>query len=95
MARVIGRSQETRHVYDDAHLADARAGMSVRVRADYRKPHRRGAVGTVKKRYGNGDYTVLEVSFPDGRTDLFWGHQLEVAKKGPIRRRAKRRWIFW
>ena len=95
MVKVIERFQETRHDRDDVHLADARAGTSVRVRSDYRKPHRRGAVGTVRKRYGNPDYTVFEVSFPDGKTELFWDHQLEVAKEGPIRRRrSKLRWIF-
>ena len=95
MAKVIERIQETRYDHDyDVHLADARAGTSVEVRSDYRKPHRRGAAGTIRKRYGARDYTVFAVSFPDGQTELFWDHQLEVAKEGPIRR-PRRWWPFW
>jgi hypothetical protein len=95
VAKVIERIQETRYDHDyDVDLADARAGTSVEVRSDYRKPRRRGAAGTIKKRYGTRDYTVFAVSFPDGQTELFWDHQLEVAKEGPIRR-PRRWWPFW
>jgi len=96
VVKVIERFQETRHDDhdDDVHLADARPGTSVEVRSDYRKPRRRGAVGTIKKRYGTREYTVVAVSFPDGQTELFWDHQLEVAKEGSIRR-TERRWPFW
>jgi hypothetical protein len=61
-------------------LEDARPGTSVLVRSDYRDPHRQGAAGTIKKRYGTTDYRVFGVSFPDGRIELFWDHQLEEAK---------------
>jgi len=96
VVKVIERFQETRYDHDDDvhYLADARTGTSVKVRSDYRKPHRRGAAGTIKKRYVTRDYTVVAVSFPDGQTELFWDHQLEVAKEGSIRR-TKRRWPFW
>ena len=53
-------------------LEDARIGTSVLVSLDYRKPHRKGAMGTIKKRYGDSDYRAFEVLFPDGQTDLFW-----------------------
>jgi integrase len=57
-------------------LEDARLGTSVLIRSDYRDPHRQGAEGTIKKRHGTPDYRVFEVSFPDGRAELFWDHQL-------------------
>ena len=74
-------------------LEDARVGTTVLVRLDYRKPHRQGAMGTIKKRYGNPDYRAFEVQFADGQTELFWDHQLEEAKE--ILPRSKRRWAFW
>jgi hypothetical protein len=75
--------------------AGMRAGTKVRVRVDYRKPHRRGAIGTIKKRYGSGEYTAFEVSFSDGQSELFWDHQLEEAKEEFSPRFKKRRWVFW
>jgi hypothetical protein len=83
-------------------LEDVRVGSSVQVQLDYRKPHRRGAVGTVKKRYGPREYLAFEVLFSDGQRELFWGHQLEElekakkAKKSCPRTTTKRRqWVFW
>ena len=69
-----------------------RAGTTVRVREDYRKPHRLGAIGTIKKRYGGSEYTAYEVSFPDGQTELFWEHQLERAKGLSFKPEKRRRW---
>jgi hypothetical protein len=74
-------------------LEEARVGTRVRVQLDYRKPHRRGAVGTINKRYGIPEYTTFEVLFADGRRELFWDHQLEEAE-GSLPR-IKRRWLFW
>ena len=74
-------------------LWDKHIGTRVQVRLDYRKPHRQGAVGTVKKRYGIPDYTAFEVMFPDGQTELFWDHQL--VEETELTSRPKRRWIFW
>jgi hypothetical protein len=74
-------------------LEDARLGTSVLVQLDYRKPYRQGSVGTIKKRYGTRDYRVFEVSFPNGKTELFWDHQLEKTKESFPR--PKRRWVFW
>ena len=72
-------------------LEAVRAGTRVRVQVDYRKPHRRGAVGTINKRYGAGEYTAFEVLFPDGNSQLFWDHQLEEARERSSR---KMRWWF-
>ena len=72
-------------------LEDVRVGMSVQVVLDYRKPYRRGSVGTIKKRYGTHDYTAFEVLFPDGQSELFWDHQLEESQKPP----APPQWWRW
>jgi len=68
-------------------------GTSVRVQLDYRKPQRRGSVGTIKKRYGTHDYTASEVLFPDGQSELFWDHQLEESEE-PSSRPPWWRWLF-
>ena len=74
-------------------LEDAWVGTSVQVRLDYRKADRQGWVGTIKKRYGTRHYTAFEVLFPDGKSELFWEHQLEEAKE--LFSRPKRWWVFW
>ena len=70
---------------------EARVGTKVCVQLDYRKPPRRGAVGTIKKRYGLPEYTAFEVMFADGRRELFWDHQLEEAKESS----PQGWWVFW
>ena len=72
-------------------LENTRVGTRVQVQLDYRKPHRRGAVGTIQKLYGIPDYTAFEVLFADGQSELFWDHQLEEAKELS----PKRWWVFW
>ena len=74
-------------------LEDARTSTRVRVQLDYRKPHRQGALGTIKKHYGIPEYTAFEVLFPDGKSELFWEHQLEEAKEPSPH--PKRWWVFW
>jgi hypothetical protein len=74
-------------------LEAAGVGTRVRVRLDYREPDLQGLVGTIQKRYGVPEYTAFEVLFSDGRTKLFWEHQLEEAKEPSYR--PKRWWVFW
>ena len=74
-------------------LENVRLGTSVLVLSDYRKPQRQGSVGTIKKRYGVPEYTAFEVLFADGKSQLFWDHQLEEAKEPSTR--SKRWWVFW
>jgi hypothetical protein len=62
-------------------LETAQIGTRVRVQLDYRKPQRRGSVGTIQKRYGTHHYTAFEVLFPDGQSELFWDHQLKISQK--------------
>jgi hypothetical protein len=74
-------------------LEGARVGTRVRVQLDYGEPSLHGAFGTIQKRYGVPEYTAFEVLFPDGRTKLFWEHQLEEAREPSLHR--KRWWVFW
>ena len=74
-------------------LENPQVGTRVRVQLDYRDPQRRGSVGTIQKRYGVPEYTAFEVLFPDGKSELFWDHQLEEAKEPSTR--SKRWWVFW
>ena len=72
------------------HLEEAQVGTRVRVQVDYRDPQRRGAVGTIQKRYGVAEYLAFEVLFPDGQTELFWDHQLKEAKESAFRSKLRR-----
>ena len=74
-------------------LESAQVGTRVRVQVDYRDPQRRGAVGTIQKRYGVAEYLAFEVLFADGQTELFWDHQLEEAKESALRSKLRR--VFW
>jgi hypothetical protein len=74
-------------------LESVQVGMRVRVQVDYAESHLQGSVGTIQKSYGVPEYTAFDVLLPDGRTKLFWEHQLEeVTEPSP---RSKRRWVFW
>jgi hypothetical protein len=86
-----GRSGPSLVLGEPMELEAARVGTRVRVQLDCRKPHRRGAVGTIKKRYGIPEYTAFEVLFADGQRELFWDHQLEEAKESS----PKGWWVFW
>ena len=74
-------------------LEGAQLGSRMRVQLDYREPQRRGAVGSIKERYGVAEYRAYEVLFPDGCLELFWEHQLEEARE--TSHRTKRWWAFW
>jgi hypothetical protein len=55
----------------------ARIGKRVRIRADHRSVPLRGLVGTIEKRWGDPSYVALDVLLDDGRSELFWHHELE------------------
>ena len=79
---------------NSTHLEEeAQVGTRVRVQVDYRDPQRRGAVGTIQKRYGVAEYLAFKVLFADGQTELFWDHQLEKAKESALRSKLRR--VFW
>ncbi len=60
---------------------EARPGMRVRISDDHRRPALRGLVGTIKRRYGESTYLALEVLFENGRSELFWHHELNAAEQ--------------
>ncbi|MEJ7843750.1 MAG: hypothetical protein WKF95_18475 [Rubrobacter sp.] len=57
---------------------EARIGRRVRIREDHRTPDRRGQEGTIAKRWGDPNYTALDVLLDgDGGRQLFWHHEVE------------------
>ncbi len=58
---------------------EARPGTAVRVREGYRKPELEGMGGTIEHCWGSPDYVALDVRLEDGRSELFWFHQLDTA----------------
>ena len=58
---------------------DAQIGKRVRVRENHRMAIWRGQEGTIAKSWGDPTYTALDVLLDDGRSQLFWHHELEVA----------------
>jgi hypothetical protein len=84
---------EGQGVKSPEELENLQVGTRVRVQVDYREPKRRGAVGTIHKRYGVAEYIAFEVVFADGQTELFWDHQLEETKEEQSLR-SKLRWGF-
>ena len=54
-------------------------GMRVRVKGTYSMPELQGQVGTINPRYGGVHHPAFKVWFEDGRSELFWSHQLEEA----------------
>jgi N-acyl-D-aspartate/D-glutamate deacylase len=56
---------------------EARVGMRVRVQESYTDLEFQGAVGTISAKWGSPDYVALDVLLDDGRSALFWHHQLE------------------
>jgi hypothetical protein len=53
--------------------------MRVRVKRTYSMSELNGQVGTINQRYGGVHYPAIKVCFEDGRSELFWSHELEEA----------------
>jgi hypothetical protein len=60
---------------------DVRIGMRVRVSELHRRAYFRGQTGVVQQRYGDVGYAAYAVRFGDGRSELFWHHELEEARE--------------
>ena len=58
---------------------EARPGTVVRVREGHRRPELEGMGGTIEQCWGSPDYLALDVRLKDGRSELFWFHQLDIA----------------
>jgi hypothetical protein len=57
---------------------EAQIGKRVRVREGARRrPNLPASVGTIRKRWGDPNYTALDVLLDDGSLQLFWHHELE------------------
>ena len=52
-------------------------GMRVRVSNSLLRADLRGLEGTITGRWGHPAYVALDVLLDDGRTQLFWHHELE------------------
>lgn len=62
---------------EDVRSEQAQIGARVRVREDHRKTNCRGQVGTIAKRWGDPNYTALDVLLDGCGKQLFWHHELE------------------
>jgi hypothetical protein len=61
---------------------EARVGMRVRVRNSLLRAELRGKEGTITGRWGSPHYLALDVLLDDGRTQLFWYHELDEIEDG-------------
>jgi hypothetical protein len=52
-------------------------GMRVRVSESLLQSELRGLEGTIARRWGSPHYLALDVLLDDGRSQLFWHHELE------------------
>lgn len=55
----------------------ALVGKRVRARGDRSTPGFRGVVGSVLRCYGEPEYLAVEVVDKDGRSRVFWHHEVE------------------
>ena len=59
----------------------ARIGVRVRVGESGLRPEWRGLTGRICGRWGHPEYLALDVRLEDGRSSLFWHHELEDASE--------------
>jgi hypothetical protein len=57
---------------------EALVGTRVRVGDSLLSAELRGRQGTITRRWGSPYYVALDVLLEDGRTELFWHHELEA-----------------
>jgi hypothetical protein len=56
---------------------EARIGTRVRVCDSLLRADLKGREGTITGRWGDPNYVALDVLLNDGRSQLFWHHELE------------------
>jgi hypothetical protein len=56
---------------------EALIGMRVRVHNSLLRTDLRGLEGTIARRWGSPHYVALDVLLENGRSELFWHHELE------------------
>jgi hypothetical protein len=68
---------------------EAVIGARVRVGESGLRSEWHGLRGTISAKWGNPEYLALDVVLEDGRTQLFWHHELEEingrGERGPSR----------
>jgi hypothetical protein len=58
-------------------LEQAMIGTRVRVGESGLRSEWHGRTGTITAKWGNTEYLAFDVLLDDGRTQLFWHHELE------------------
>ena len=58
---------------------EARRGTTVRVREGHWKADFAGMLGTIQHSWGQSEHAAVDVWLEDGRSELFWLTDLEVA----------------
>jgi hypothetical protein len=61
---------------------DAQIGARVRAGESGLRSEWRGLTGTVRTKWCDPKYLALDVRLEDGRTQLFWHHELEEIAEG-------------
>jgi hypothetical protein len=62
---------------------EAMIGARVRVHEESgRRSEWRGLTGSISAKWGDPEYLALDVLLEDGRTQLFWHHELEEIAEG-------------
>ena len=56
---------------------EALVGKRVRIHNSLSRAELRGREGAITARWGSPNYVALDVLLDDGRTQLFWHHELE------------------
>jgi hypothetical protein len=59
---------------------EALISMRVRVSESLLRADLRGKEGTITGRWGYPEYVALDVLLADGRSQLFWHHELDEVK---------------
>ena len=62
-------------------LREARAGVAVRVKDGLWRSEFGGMLGTVEHIWGHPDHPALDVRLEDGRSELFWFHELDKVQE--------------
>ena len=62
------------------HSEQINIGTRVRV-TNHRETRFQGLAGTVAQMYGDPNYRAVEVRLENGRSELFWYHELEELRR--------------
>ena len=59
---------------------EALVGTTVRVGDSHMRFELRGMLGTIAGRWGHPEHVALDVLLDNGRSELFWHHELEKVR---------------